>query len=494
MNKKAVIIGSGFSGLSNACFMAKNGYKVDVYEKNEQLGGRARVMYTHGYTFDMGPSWYWMPDVFDRFFNSFGKQTSDYYKLLRLNPSYRVFFSENEIIDIPADFNELKQLFDSLEKGSGKQLDSFLKEAEKKYAVGMQDLVYKPSLSLTEFIDTRVLSSVFTIDLFKSFSTHINKYFSNPKIKSIIEFPVLFLGAMPQDTPALYSLMNYADIKLGTWYPMGGMGKIIDGMVELAKELGVTFHTQANVERINVDVKNKSKSIVVNGQTINTDIVISAADYQHTEQKLLPESHRNYTEQYWENKTFAPSSLIYYLGVNKRIKNLLHHNLFFDKDFTTHAKEIYKNPSWPSNPLFYVSCPSKTDDTVAPEGKENLFILIPVAPGLVDDESIKEKYFDLVINRLEALTGESVKEHIEYKKSYAHNDFVNDYNSFKGNAYGLANTLKQTAILKPSIKNKKVSNLYYTGQLTVPGPGIPPCLISGEIVANQIKKEHSLTL
>ena len=494
MKKKAVIIGSGFAGLANACFMAKNGFQVAVYEKNDQLGGRARVLRTKGYTFDMGPSWYWMPDVFERFFNAFGKKTTDYYNLVRLNPSYRVFFGENDTVDIPANFNELKELFESIEKGSGQKLEKFLLEAEKKYAVGMQDLVYKPSLSFTEFIDSRVLSSIFTIDLFKSFSTHISKYFTHPKLKSIIEFPVLFLGAMPQDTPALYSLMNYADIKLGTWYPQGGMGKIIEGMVTLAKELGVQFYTEATVERIVVDVKNKTQSILVNGKTINTDILISAADYQHTEQKLLPETHRNYSEKYWNNRTLAPSSLIYYIGVNKRIKNLLHHNLFFDTDFSTHAKEIYKNPTWPSNPLFYVSCPSQTDDTLAPAGKENLFILIPVAPGLHDDETIKEKYFDLVINRLEALTGEKIKQHIEYKKTYAHNDFVNDYNSFKGNAYGLANTLKQTAILKPSIKNKKISNMYYTGQLTVPGPGIPPCLISGEIVAKQIIKEHSPTL
>jgi phytoene desaturase len=491
MKTKTTIIGSGFAGLSNACFLAKHGYDVEVFEKNEQLGGRARVFETNGYRFDMGPSWYWMPDVFDRFFESFGKKTSDYYTLKRLDPSYRVFFSKNDIVDMPSNFEELKRLFEKLESGSSSRLEQFLSEAQKKYNIGMQQLVYKPSLSITEFFDKRIIANAFSIDLFKSFSSHINKYFNNPQLKSIIEFPVLFLGAMPQETPALYSLMNYADMKLGTWYPMGGMGKIIDGMVELAKELGVKFHTNANVQQIVIDNKNKSKAIIVNDKTITTDIVISAADYNFTEQHLLQKEFRNYTENYWDSRTLAPSCLIYYLGVNKRLKNLLHHNLFFDKDFATHAKEIYKTPEWPTDPLFYVSCPSKTDDAVAPEGKENLFILIPVAPGLKDTEQIKESYFQLIMERLEDLTGEDILNHIEYKKSYAYSDFVSDYNSFKGNAYGLANTLQQTAILKPRIKNNKVNNLYYTGQLTVPGPGIPPCLISGELVANQIKKEHS---
>lgn len=490
MKKKAVIIGSGFSGLSNACFLARDGFEVEVYEKNEQLGGRARLFEEKGYRFDMGPSWYWMPDVFEHFFAAFGKKTSDYYSLHRLDPSYRVFFGKDDSWDVPANFEELKQLFEKIEAGSGRKLELFLQEAEKKYNVGMRDLVYKPSLSITEFFDKRVLGNLFSIDLFNSFSKHIDKYFHHPKLKSLIEFPVLFLGAMPSETPALYSLMNYADIKLGTWYPMGGMNKIIEGMVRLAKELGVKFYTSSAVEHINIDVKNKSKSIVVNGNEISTDILISAADYQHTEQKLLPKAYRNYNENYWDSRTLAPSCLIYYIGVNKRINNLLHHNLFFDKDFAAHAQEIYKSPAWPVNPLFYVSCPSKTDDSVAPQGKENLFILIPVAPGLQDNEAIREKYFQLVLQRLEGLTGESIRNNIEYKKTYAYSDFVNDYHSFKGNAYGLANTLKQTAMLKPSIKNKKVNNLYYTGQLTVPGPGIPPCLISGEIVASQIKKEH----
>jgi phytoene desaturase len=488
---KIAVIGSGFSGLSAAAHLAASGHDVQVFEKNESLGGRARVIRTNGYTFDMGPSWYWMPDVFDRFFESFGKKTSHYYDLQRLDPSYRVCFGVNDFVDMPANFEELKAVFEGIEPGSGAKLESFLKEAQTKYEVGMRDLVYKPSLSLFEFVDRKILANIFKIDILKSFSKHISTFFTNPKLKSIVEFPVLFLGARPEDTPALYSLMNYADMKLGTWYPQGGMGKIIDGMVSIAKELGVEFHVNSNVEQINVAASGKATSLTVNQENIAFDIIVSSADYHHTEQKLLHEKYRNYSQKYWETRTMAPSSLIYYIGLNKKLKNLLHHNLFFDQDFGAHAVEIYSKPSWPSNPLFYVSCPSQTDETVAPEGKENLFILIPVASGLVDSEEIKETYFKTIVTRLENLIGETILEHVEYKKSYAFKDFVSDYNSFKGNAYGLANTLKQTAILKPSIKNKKVSNLFYTGQLTVPGPGIPPCLISGEIVAKQINKEYN---
>ena len=489
MSKKISIIGSGFAGLSTACYLAQQGHEVNVYEKNEHLGGRARVMETQGFRFDMGPSWYWMPDVFDHFFESFGKKCSDYYELKRLTPSYRIFFGADDILDVPSNYEDFRNMFETIELGAGQKLDSFLEEAEKKYSVGMNDLVHTPCLSIFEFVNKKIFSNIFSIDLFQSFSVHIRKYFTHPKLIRLLEFPVLFLGAMPEETPALYSMMNYADIKLGTWYPMGGMGKIIDGMVELAKSLGVTFHTNANVQKISIGTSNKCECLVVNDETIHTDIVVSAADYHHTEMNLLENKFRNYSEKYWDSRVLAPSSLLFYLGVNKKINNLLHHNLFFDKPFSPHAIDIYKTPKWPDEPLFYVSCPSKTDASVAPEGKENLFILIPIAPNLKDDEETRAIYFEKIMTRLEKLTGESIKQHIEYKKSYCVADFKQDYNSYKGNAYGLANTLMQTAILKPKIKNKKVSNLYYTGQLTVPGPGIPPCLISGSIIATQIKKD-----
>jgi phytoene desaturase len=485
---KIAIIGSGFSSLSAACYLAKEGHEVVMFEKNDSPGGRARKFKADGFTFDMGPSWYWMPDVFDRFFKSFGKKTSDYYKLIRLDPSYKIYWGKDDVWDIPAKWNELENFFEKHEKGSASQLNAFMAEAAYKYEVGINDLVYKPSLSLTEFLDLRLIKGIFKLDVFASFSKHAKRFFKHPKLIELIEFPVLFLGATPENTPALYSLMNYADMKLGTWYPKGGMFEIVDAMVKLAIELGVKIHYNAEVKGFEY-TNRKISAVNVNGQQYQFDYVVAGADYHHIDQIVLNKDKSNYDSNYWDKRVMAPSSIIYYLGINKKLNNLLHHNLFFDTDFKIHAKEIYDDPKWPNNPLFYVSCPSVTDNSVAPVNHENLFILIPVAPGLQDTDEIKNKYFDLVINRLENLTKQDIRKHIVYKKAYAHSNFIADYHSFKGNAYGLANTLKQTAILKPSIKNKHIDNLYFTGQLTVPGPGVPPSIISGEVVANQINKK-----
>ena len=491
--KNIVVIGSGFAGLSTACFLAKAGFAVTVVEKQATPGGRARQLIQDGFMFDIGPSWYWMPDVFERFFNEFGKKVSDYYSLDRLDPSYRIYWQDGEM-NVPANYNELKNLFESIEQGSGVQLDKFLAEANYKYQVGINKLVHKPGQSITEFLDWDVIKGVFKLDVFTNMKKHVGKYFKNPKLQQLMEFPVLFLGALPQNTPALYSLMNYADIKLGTWYPQGGMYKIVEGMYSLANELGVKFEFNSDVQQIDV-VDGKAKSITyiqTNQQlpiTVSADVVISAADYNFTETKLLPEKSRTYSNEYWNKRTMAPSCLLYYIGVNKKLKNILHHTLFFDTDFGVHGKEIYDSPAWPTDPLFYVSATSVTDKTTAPIGSENLFFLIPVASGLQrDTEELRDKYFDKIVKRFEEKIGEKIIDNIVYKKSYSVSNFVHDYNSFRGNAYGLANTLMQTAVLKPSCKSKKVINLFYTGQLTVPGPGVPPSLISGEVVAKEVIK------
>lgn len=486
---KTAVIGSGFSGLAAACFLAKEGHEVTVLEKNSSPGGRARKFDAEGYMFDMGPSWYWMPDVFENFFKAFGKKPSDYYTLTRLDPSYRVFFSKEDVWDVPAGVPALCEFFERVEPGSSVQLLKFLNEGQYKYETGMQQLVYNPGLSVTELFDTKLLSGMLKLHVFQSMSGYVRKYFKDKRLIQLLEFPVLFLGATPENTPALYSLMNYADMSLGTWYPQGGMYKIIEGMVTLAESQGVSFNFDSNVEQI-VVAHGKAKALIVNGTRQEYDYIIAGADYHHVEQQLLSEEHRKYDEAYWNTRKLAPSSLIFYLGINKKIKNLQHHNLFFDADFSKHANQIYENPAWPENPLFYVCCPSKTDDTVAPAGHENLFILMPSAPGLKDSELIQKKFFDHILTRLEQLTGESIKSHIVYCRNYGPTDFVNDYNAFKGNAYGLANTLMQTANLKPSIINKKVKNLFYTGQLTVPGPGVPPSLISGQVVAQYVIRQH----
>jgi phytoene desaturase len=435
--------------------------------------------------FDMGPSWYWMPDVFDKFFEQFGKKTADYYDLKKLDPGFQIIYGKDDILKIPADTNELYDIFEQIEKGSAEKLKTFLKEAELKYNVGMQQLVYKPAYSWMEFATLDVLKGVTQLNIFSSVSSYVRKSFKDHRLVSLLEFPVLFLGAMPHKIPALYTLMNYAALAQGTFYPIGGMTKIIEGMHDLALELGVTFNTNTPIEKISVSNKKVSALQSPKGSH-PTDVLIASADYHHVEQQLLDAEFRNYEESYWDKKTFAPSCLIYYIGVNKKIKNLLHHNLYFDTDFEKHSQEIYQNPQWPSDPLFYVCCPSKTDDSVAPEGMENLFILVPIATGLKEGTEERKLYFDKLIKRIEAHTGEQFADHIVYQKSYCVDDFIKDYNAYKGNAYGLANTLMQTAVLKPTMRNKKLANMFYTGQLTVPGPGVPPSLISGQIVAEQI--------
>ena len=493
MNKKphVTVIGAGFAGLAAAALLAKNGCDVTVIEKHNMAGGRARSWEKDGFTFDMGPSWYWMPDVFENYYNLFRKTTSDFYKLERLSPSYRIYFGKEDTLDVPATLEALYQLFESLEPGSSKNLDSFLAQAKYKYDVGMNEYVFKPSHSVMEYFDPRLAISGIKLQLLGNMRKHVHKLFKNDKLRKLLEFPVLFLGATPQNTPALYSLMNYADLVLGTWYPIGGMRKIVDAMQQIAEEHGVKFIFNTEVTKI--DVKSgKAEEIQTTQGSFKTDFVVGNADYHHIDQKLLEQKYRNYDANYWDKRTMAPSCLLFYVGLNKKLKNILHHNLFFDENFDQHAEEIYANPQWPSKPLFYACCPSITDTTVAPDGCENLFFLIPLAPGLTDSEEEREKYFELLLNRFKNLTGNDIKDNVLFKRSYAMNDFVEDYHAFKGNAYGLANTLKQTAFLKPSMKSK-VTNLLYTGQLTVPGPGVPPAIISGQVVAKEIIKKLKKT-
>ena len=491
---KVIIIGAGFSGLAAASFMAKAGWQVSVIEKHAIPGGRARQLKANGFVFDMGPSWYWMPDVFERFFNCFGKKVSDYYQLQRLDPSYRVFWPD-DFSDIPANYHQLKKLFESIEPGSGVQLDLFLKEASYKYEVGVNKLVFKPGQSVAEFLDIDLLKGIFRLDVFSSMKSHVAKHFKHPKLRELMEFPVLFLGALAEKIPALYSLMNYADIVGGTWYPLGGMYRIVDGMYKLALELGVEFKFNEEVRSIQINKQSVKQIITVNTLTkeekyYDTDVLIGGADYHHIESTLLPEAYRSYDSAYWNSRVMAPSCLLYYVGLNKKLQGITHHSLFFDTSFQIHGQEIYTSKQWPSDPLFYVNACSVTDPSCAPEGCENLFFLIPVASGLENDtESLREYYFDKIVTRMEKRIGQTIKEHIIFKKTFAHSDFISEYHAFKGNAYGLANTLQQTSILKPACKSKKVNNLFYTGQLTVPGPGVPPSLISGEVVAKEVLKQ-----
>ena len=486
------IIGSGFAGLSAAAILAKQGYNVSVIEKHNQIGGRARKFSKQGFSFDMGPSWYWMPDVFENFFNQFNKSTQDYYNLIKLDPGFQIIFKNHDNLVVPANYEDLQAMFNNIEPGSSVKLKKFMKEAEFKYGFGMSSVVFQPGVSWKEFCKLDLFKNIFRLQIFSSYKSHVAKYFNNPKLRALLEFPVLFLGTAPKDTPALYSLMAFSGLIQGTYYPMGGFHEVIKGMGKLCEDLGVKFYLGESVIKINTDGK-LVKSVNTKSNTYTSDILIGSADYHHIENKLLPKRFRNYSENYWAKKTFSPSCLLFYLGVNKKLNKLLHHNLFFDSDIEQHINEVYNKKVWPSNPLFYTCCPSKTDVSTAPTGKENIFLLVPITPGLEDNLNIRNKYFNIILKRLEAYCGENILDFIEYKKDYCIKDFISDYNAFKGNAYGLANTLFQTANFKPSILNNKLSNLFYTGQLTVPGPGVPPSLISGQIVAKYISEKHPLS-
>ncbi len=487
MSKKIVIIGSGFSSLSASCYLAQIGYNVEIYEKNSTIGGRARQLKKEGFTFDIGPSWYWMPDVFESFFNDFNTSVSDYYTLDKLNPAYKVFFKEKESIIIEDTLEKIYRAFEAEEKGSSVKLQKFITTARNNYDIAIKNLVYRPGVSPLELVTKETIQRVG--QFFSTISKEVRKEFTNEKLIQILEFPVLFLGAKPSDTPAFYSFMNYADFGLGTWHPRGGMYQVILGMEKLAKSLGVKVHTNANVDKIIVE-DGIATGIMVNANEIDADIVVCGADYHHGE-SLLDNKYRQYSEKYWEQKTFAPSSLLFYVGFDKKLKNIHHHNLFFDTDFDKHAKDIYDEPRWPEEPLFYANFTSLTDPGTAPEGNENGFFLIPLAPGIEDTEKLREQYFDKIITRFEALTEQNVKNNIIFKESFCVKDFIKEYNSYKGNAYGMANTLLQTAFLRPKLKSKKVEHLFFTGQLTVPGPGVPPSLISGKLVAGLIDNQYS---
>tara|TARA_R110002020_G_scaffold138450_5_gene308475 strand:- start:85 stop:1545 length:1461 start_codon:yes stop_codon:yes gene_type:complete len=486
MSKKILVLGSGFSSLAASCYLAQMGLDVHIYEKNKTIGGRARQLKREGFTFDIGPTWYWMPDVFERFFADFNKTPEDYYTLNKLSPAYRVFFGKNEYITIEDTLEKIKSAFEKEESGSSIKLQKFIDEAKDNYDVAIKDLVYRPGVSPLELVTPVTIKKLGSF--FSTIQKEVRKSFKNKKLVQILEFPVLFLGAKPSNTPAFYSFMNYADFGIGTFHPKTGMYAVIKAIENLAIELGVTIHTSQEVGRIRTK-DSHAIGIEVDGKTIEGDIILSGADYHHTE-TLLPEALRQYSEEYWESRTFAPSSLLFYVGFDKKIENVDHHTLFFDVDFDKHAQEIYDEPEWPEDPLFYASFPSKTDSSVAPENNEAGIFLIPLAPGLYDTAEMRDHYFDLIMDRFESLTGQQAKKNIIFKESFCVNDFVQDYHSYKGNAYGMANTLLQTAFLRPKLKSKKVKNLYFTGQLSVPGPGVPPSLISGKLAAGLIAKQQ----
>jgi phytoene desaturase len=487
--KTIIVIGSGFGGLSVAALLAKEGNKVKVIEKNEQAGGRASVYKIKGFTFDMGPSWYLMPDVFQKFFGEFGKKPEDYLQLKRLDPAYRVFFSKEDIVDISSDLNKNKNLFEKMEKGGSQKLSEYLDKSEYQYNIAMNDFIYKDYKHFTDFLKPKLIVEGTKLHMFDKLDHYAKRYFLSDKIRKILEYTIVFLGGSPYDSPALYSLMSHVDFNLGVWFPIGGgIGQLVEAMVKIAEKYDVDFEFNNPVKKI--IVKNGIvKGVETQKGDYDADIVIANADYPYVETNLLEKEYISYNEKYWDKKKIAPSAFLMYLGLNKKLKSLTHHNLYFASNWENHFDEIFHNPKWPYNPSYYISCTSKTDKTVAPKDCENVFILVPVAPDLNDTDEIRDKYSDKILKHLENLTGEKIIDSIIYKKIFTHRDFSDRYNAYKGTALGLAHTLKQTAVFRPSHSSKKVKNLYYTGHYNHPGIGVPMVIISSQILAEEIKKK-----
>ena len=487
---EVVVVGGGFGGLSSACYLADAGADVRVIEKNEQLGGRASKLEADGFTFDMGPSWYLMPDVFERFFAYFGKEPSDYYELERLDPHYRIFFKDGDRLDVTGNNEEMRQKFESYEPGAAEAFDDYLATSEKHYETAMNKFVYEDRSRLRDWVDLDVMTAApIGLQLLGSMQGHVSDYFEHPKLQQIMQYTLVFLGGSPKNTPALYNMMSHVDFNLGVYYPDGGISAVVDGLVELGDQLGVEYETGSEVTEIS---RRKEGFLVetVDGDTYNPDDVVVNADYGHAEKELLPDHERQYDDDYWEKKTYAPSAYLMYMGVEGDVDPLSHHTLVLPTDWEPHFDDIFEEPEWPDEPAYYLCVPSETDPSVAPEGHSNLFVLVPIAPGLHDGEEIREEYREKILADIADSTGVDLRDRIVYEKQFSVSDFGDRYNATEGTALGLAHTLRQTALLRPNNRSSAVDGLYFTGSFTTPGVGVPMCLISGEHTAQRLIDDH----
>jgi phytoene desaturase len=483
------VVGGGIGGLSAAAFLAADGAEVRVLEKNEQLGGRASRMHRDGFTFDMGPSWYMMPDVFERFFAQFDRQPSDYYDLEHLDPHYRVFFTDGDQVDVTGDREQLVDLFESYESGAGEAFRDYLETSQEHYETAMPHFVYEDRSRLRDYVDLDVLRAApVGLSLLGTMEGHVADYVDHPKLRQLLQYTLVFLGGSPHNTPALYNIMTHVDVNLGVYYPDGGLGAVVDALVELGGELGVTYETGAEVTGMAGRPAGVRVETADQGSA-TTDAAVANADYAHVERELLSPSDRQYGDAYWEERTYAPSAYLLYLGVEGDIDPLAHHSLVLPPDWDRHFEQIFDDPAWPDDPAFYVCAPSVTDDSVAPADHSTLFVLVPIAPGLADGPEARADYRDLVLERLATHTGVDVRDRIVVEEDFCVSEFAERYNATQGTALGLAHTLRQTALLRPSNTSKTVDGLYYTGAFTTPGIGVPMCLISGEHTARAVRRD-----
>ncbi len=488
--ERIVVIGGGFGGLSTACYLADAGADVTVLEKNEQLGGRASRLERDGFRFDMGPSWYLMPDVFERFFGAFGRHPSEYYDLTQLDPHYRIFFKDGDQIDVTGDLPEMRALFEEYETGGGEALERYLEKAEEAYEVGMEHFVYTDRPRFRDYLDWDVAKNARGLGLLGSMQEHVAEYFANEKLQQIMQYSLVFLGGSPSNTPAIYKLMSHVDFNLGVHYPAGGMGEVVDAVVRLGRELGVTYETAQEVTEIRGSMG--EFQVETTSTAFGADVVVSDADYAHTEQALLRPEQRQYNEEYWDARTYAPSAYLLYLGVEGCVADLAHHTLVLPTDWDPHFARIFDDPGWPDDPAYYLCVPSKTDETVAPDGHSNLFVLVPIAPGLDDTPHMREAFREQILDDIAANTGVALRDRIVVEEEFTVSDFVTRYNATQGTALGLAHTLRQTGPLRPGHRSEAVDGLYFTGSYTRPGIGVPMCLISGEHTAEAVLADRAL--
>ncbi len=484
--QKVVVVGAGFGGLSAASFLADEGFDVELVEKNDHVGGRASVLEEDGFRFDMGPSWYLMPDIFDRFFEKLGVRQRDFYELNRLDPNYSIFFKDGDRMDVPANPDEAAELFETYEEGAGEQFQRYLTKSEETYEIGMNEFVFKDRNNFRDYLSLDVLRNARGISLIKKMQDHVEQYFDNPKLQQVMQYTLVFLGGSPNNTPALYNLMSHVDFNMGVYYPEGGIYSVVEGMKELAEQKGVEFSTSEPVRRI--DREDGNTVVETDDRTIEADAVVSNADYAFTETELVPDEYTTHDEDYWDSRTYAPSAFLIYMGIDKEV-DLEHHSLVLPEDWSPHFEKIFDEPALPDNPSYYICNPSDTDDTVAPEGKSAIFILVPLAAELDLSDEQRQQFRDLVIEDLESQTGIEIEEDIEYEKIFAGQEFKEKYNSYNGTALGIAHTLRQTSVFRPKQRSKEMEGLYYVGQYTNPGIGMPMCLISGEHAAEKVTED-----
>lgn len=483
-----LVIGGGIAGLASAALLAKDGYSVTVLEKNKRVGGRANLLQKKGFRFDMGPSWYLMPDVFDRFFAEFDSKPSDFFSLTKVNPQYRIFFADGSHVDISTSLKKNLKTFEKIEKGSSQRFLAYLAEAEKKYEIAINSVLYRNVDSWLGFFNWELIKHGRDLHVFETMDSYVKRFFKTEKMQQIIQYTLVFLGGSPSTVPALYSLMTHVDFNMGAFYPEGGFYAVVGALKKVGASQGVKYITNAEVTAITTE-SGQITSVTAQEREFTADYIISNADLAHTESLFSDSSYRMYDESYWKSRIFSPSAFLIFLGVKGSIPELDHHSIMFGKDWITHFEQIFSKPEWPQFPSLYINKPSATDTTVAPKGHENLMVLVPIAPGLEETPAWKEAYAQFILSYIEESIGINLKKRIVLQEIFSVSDFASMYNSYNGNALGgLAHTLRQTGLFRPNNTHRKLRNLFFAGAGTVPGIGVPPALISGSLVRDRVRK------